>query len=154
MPRHIDSRHRIRIEAPVAKCFRFFTPAGEEHWVDGWAPRYLHPEGRATVQGMIFTTGSGDETTIWSLADFDTAQHYARYTRVTPASRAGFVEVRCTTDGERATVVDVRYTLTALTPAGEKVLEKFEGDSFVRMIEGWKTEIERRLPGLLEIEIP
>jgi hypothetical protein len=118
-------------------------------WVDGWRPTYVYPPDGRTEQGMVFTTGRGEDFTIWSLADFDETTHYARYSRVTPFSRSGFVEVRCFRSDDRSTTVEVTYTLTALTPAGEPALDQFAGAAFVTMIEGWKTAIEARLPALL-----
>lgn len=149
MTRRSHASHAIRIAAPAAQCQRFFTPAGEELWVDGWRPSYLAPEDGRTEPGMVFTTGAGDDYTIWSLVDFDTERLYARYSRVTPATRCGFVEVQCRPDGKHATRVSVTYTLTALTPEGNQVLEAFEGDRFAEMIEGWKTAIDASLPRML-----
>jgi hypothetical protein len=145
--------HTILIDAPVAQCQRFFTPAGEEAWIDDWRPTYLCPEDGRTEPGMVFTTGTGDDHTIWTVVDFDTERHVARYARVTPATRCGMVEIRCTPMGDRSTRVTVTYTLTALTVAGEKVLEAFEGPAFVAMIEQWKTLIDARLPQLLNASI-
>jgi|EndMetStandDraft_7_1072992.scaffolds.fasta_scaffold101113_2 hypothetical protein len=149
MSHHRVLEHTIRIAAPVQACQRFFTPAGEELWVDGWRPSYLHPTDGRTEPGMVFTTGSGDDFTVWSLVDFDTVGHHARYTRVTPASRSGFVEVRCVALDARSTAVTVTYTLTALTPSGEKLLAALDEAAFTAMIEGWRTSIEARLPQLL-----
>lgn len=155
MPTHRLVSHTIRLPAPADACQRFFTPAGETLWVDGWQPRYLHPADGRTVEGMVFTTGSGDALTFWSLADYrSTPEPYARYTRVTPASRSAFVEVRCTPVGSSETDVEVRYSLTALTPQGEADLADFEEAPFVRMIEGWRERIEARLPALLAAHIP
>lgn len=153
MPQHCVASHTIHIRAPAGQCQRLFTPAGEELWVDGWRPTYLHPADGRTERGMVFTTGSGEDFTVWSLADFDTDRHYARYVRVTPSSRSGFVEVRCTPAGEAATVVEVTYSLTALTEAGASALEAFGGDAYVAMIEGWKASIDARLPALLATDI-
>lgn len=153
MPLHTVSTHTIRIAAPVEQCQRLFTPAGEELWVDGWRPTYLHPSDGRTEAGMVFTTGAGDDFTIWSLADYDPSSFYARYLRVTPATRCVSVEVRCKPSGRNETTVAVTYTLTALTPAGEKVLEAFSGAAFVAMIEDWKSTIEARLPQLLVAQI-
>jgi hypothetical protein len=102
---------------------------------------------------MVFTTGAGEEFTIWTLADFDTHSHYARYVRVTPASRSGFVEVRCAAVHACLTSVTVTYELTALTAQGERALDAFEGSAFKAMIEAWRSAIERRLPQLLAAEI-
>lgn len=150
---HRSASHEIRIAAPIAQCQLFFTPAGEELWVDGWTPVYLHPTDGRTVAGMIFTTGSGDEFTIWSLTDFDTVARYARYSRVTPASRCGFVEVACTADGDAATRVRVTYTMTALTAAGVRSLAAFDAEPFAEMIDGWRASIEAQLPSLLTARI-
>ena len=133
---------------PVAQCQRLFTPAGEELWVDGGRPNDVMPSDGRTERGMVFTTGAGDGFTIWTLADFDTDAHYARYVRVTPASRCGFVEVRCAAIDERRTGVTVGYELTALAAQAEHALDAFEGSAFTAMIEGWRAAIAARLPQL------
>lgn len=148
MSRHGVFTHTIHIAAPIDTCQRFFTPAGETLWVDGWCPTYLHPADGRTQQGMVFTTGSGDDFTIWSLVDFDTVRHYARYTRVTPASRSTWVEIRCREAGADTTAVEVTYTMTALTPAGEDAIAALGGGAFTAMIEDWRRAIEARLPQL------
>lgn len=144
----VDATHRIRIDLPVAQAQRLFTPAGEELWVEHWAPHYLHPADGRTEAGMVFTTGSGDDYTVWSLADYDTTAFRARYTRVTPATRTGFVEVQCRPAGDAATDVEVSYRLTALNDAGARSLEAYRGAAFVAMIEGWKALIDAQLPRL------
>jgi hypothetical protein len=153
VPKHTQARHRITVEAPVERCFMYFTPAGEELWVEGWKPRYVHPPDGRTEAGMVFTTGEGDEHTIWLLADFDLAQHRSRYVRCTPASRTGTVEVRCRALAGDRTEVEVAYALTALTPAGEATLADFEGARFARMIDGWAVEIAARRDRLLQATI-
>ena len=153
MMQHTRATHRIRIAAPIAPCHRFFTPAGEELWVDGWQPNYLHPQTGHTTQGMVFTTGTADDYTIWNLVDFDTTRHYSRYTRVTPTLRTGTVEVRCTPVDHTTTEVEVTYTLTALTAKDEDSLKAFEGAAFAAMIDGWKQSIDQRLAELLQAQI-
>jgi hypothetical protein len=153
MPAHTHAHHRITIDAPIDRCFMLFTPAGEELWVDGWQPCYLNPPDGRTEAGMVFTTGSGDDHTIWLLADFDRAQHRSRYVRCTPASRTGTVEVQCRALGDEQTEVEVAYMLTALTPAGAEALAGFEGEHFAAMIDGWAREITARLDALRDAAI-
>ena len=153
MPQRSIASHQICICAPLAQCHRFFTPAGEALWVEGWQPDYKVPPDGRTEPGMVFTTGAGEDFTIWTLVDFDTQACYSRYARVTPALRAGFVEVRCSAVNDQTTLVDVSYTLTALTPAGERSLEAFEGAAFVAMIEGWQEAVQAQLPKLLAADI-
>lgn len=153
MPTHVQASHRIVIDAPVAQAFMFFTPAGEELWVDGWQPSYLNPPDGRTEAGMVFTTGEGAEHTIWLMADFDREQHRSRYLRCTPGSRTGTVEVRCRALDATRTEVEVSYALTALSPAGAEVLQAFEGERFAAMIDGWQNEIATRLPMLLTKQV-
>jgi hypothetical protein len=145
---HVVSTHTIQLDAPVERCQRFFTPAGEELWVEGWRPTYLHPADGSTRRGMVFTTGSGEDHTIWTLADFDTQPHRARYLRVTPASRCAVVEVLCMPEGPDRTSVTVTYSVTALHAEAAPSLEAYRGAAFVDMIEGWRAAIEERLPRL------
>jgi hypothetical protein len=153
MSSQVSNQHSFRLPVPAAIAFMFFTPAGEELWVEGWHPTYIQPPDGATRAGMVFTTGASDEFTIWQLVDFDRAELHSRYARTTPALRAGLVEVRCAPLDNGGTQVVVRYTMTALTAAGEASLDAYEGKRFVDMIEGWSAAIEQRLPLLLATQI-
>jgi hypothetical protein len=153
MPTRTHATHRIFVNAPAEQAYMFFTPAGEELWVDGWAPRYANPADGTTQKGMVFSTGQGSDLTVWLLLEFDRIAMRSLYVRCTPATRVGTVEVACTAVDASRTQVDVAYTLTALSPEGEALLESFEGQSFTAMIEGWASEIDRNLPGLLAASI-
>jgi hypothetical protein len=141
MAQRLHASHRIVVDAAVDQAFMFFTPAGEELWVDGWKPTYVYPRDGRTESGMVFTTGQGDELTIWTLADFDREAHRSRYLRCTPATRTSLVEVRCVALDEARTEVRVSYEFTALNAAGEQVLEVFEGERFAAMIDDWARKI-------------
>lgn len=141
----ITASHSIRINLPIRQCQMLFTPAGEELWLDGWQPRYLHPSDGRTVQGMVFATGSGTEATVWFLSEFSRNPHRARYARVTPASRWGFVDVECAPMGDDATQVSVRYEMQALDPAAQAQLKDYEAEPFAAMIDNWKSRIDARL---------
>lgn len=151
MSKRIEAKHSIVVALPVRQCQRLFTPAGEELWIDEWRPTYHHPLCGRTERGMVFSTGTGDDHTLWSLVDFETGpRYYARYSRVTPALRSGYVEVECTPMSERETFVEVRYQLTALTAAGEQSLSAYEPAPFQAMIEEWGALIEARRPFLAD----
>jgi hypothetical protein len=153
MQHHVQNEHRIRVAAPPAQAFLFFTPAGEELWVEGWQPAYVLPSDGHTEAGMVFLTGQGAEATIWQLADFDPQRLYSRYVRTTPALRTGFVEIQCTPAVGHATEVMVRYAMTALSPEGVVSLDSYRGDAFRAMIDGWAERIAAHLPALLAAQI-
>lgn len=148
MPQHLSVAHSIEVDAPIDRAFRYFTPAGEELWVEGWRPRYIHLADGRTEAGMVFTTGEHDQLTIWTLADLDPRQYRSRYLRCMPASRTAMVELACESVDAERTRVRVRYTLTALNVAGERELEAFEGERFAAMIDDWAARIRARREGL------
>jgi hypothetical protein len=149
MPLKTHATHRIVITAPADQAFMFFTPAGEELWVDGWAPRYIDPPDGSTEEGMVFCTGEGPEFTVWTLLEFDRKTMRSRYLRCTPATRIGTVEVVCAAIDAHRSQVDITYKLTALNADGEAVLATFDGRPFVEMIDDWAAAITRNLPSLL-----
>jgi hypothetical protein len=152
MRRQLQCRHRIMVDLPTDQAFMCFTPAGEELWVDGWAPCYVHPADGRTEAGMVFSTGDGDEITYWLLADFDRAAHRSRYLRCTPASRMTVVEVHCCAVDATRSAVEVSYTLTALNDAGAAAIATFER-GFVAMIEGWAAAIAAKRDALLAADM-
>jgi hypothetical protein len=144
--KRVVAEHTIAVALPLETTFMLFTPAGEELWVEGWRPVYLHPAGGHTEAGMVFSTGEGAEFTVWTLTDFDREAHRSRYVRCTPASRLAVVEVACAA-GVSHTRVHVRYTVTAL--AAGAALEAYEGERFTAMIDGWARAIAERRETLL-----
>lgn len=150
--KRVHCRHRITVDAPVERAFMLFTPAGERHWVEGWDPAWLHPADGRTEPGMVFTTGTGPEYTVWTLADFDRVAHRSRYLRCTPASRLAVVEIACRPLGADHTEVEVAYTLTALNAAAEPVVAAF-GAGFTAMVDGWAERIATRRQHLLGVEL-
>lgn len=148
MSLRVQSQHKITLALPADRAFMLFTPAGEEHWVPGWQPRYLDPPDGATRAGMVFTTGEDDEYTVWHLADFDRDAMRSRYVRATPASRSGFVQVQCRAIGPDRSEVTVGYDMTALNAGAEGALEAYAGEAFESMIDDWARRIEADLPKL------
>lgn len=139
--RHERVTHSISLPIDADDAIEFFTPEGERKWVDGWAPRYLFPTNGETIEGMVFETGDGEELTYWTVVDFDRPGGRARYSRVTPGSRSTLVEVICRHDGEHACQVEVSYTLTGLTDAGNAAIDAFVGEAYAGMIEEWRASI-------------
>ena len=145
MTDHIERRHSIVLAGPIERVFPLFTPAGEKSWIEGWDPEFLYPANGETCDGMVFRTGHGDEATLWACIDWTPTAHRVRYVRVTPMSRFGFVEVACREIPSGRTEASVAYTFTALSPSGRRYLGDLTEAAFVRMIEEWRTAIDRWL---------
>ncbi len=105
------------------------------------------------VEGMVFCTTHEDETTIWTLVNFDRLERCCRYVRCTPTSRTAIVEVRCTELASDRTQVQVSYAMTALNSHGEEILTAFSEQVFKDMIDRWQLDINRDIDRLLEADI-
>ena len=134
IPRRERQQGHIELPLPANEAFKLFTAEGERLWVPGWSPEILGPVPQAP--GMVFLTGDGAERTIWTVIASDPVGGMLRYSRVTPALRAGLVEVRLTGEGERSRV-EVNYDLTALSSDGEESLEAYSAPRFAEMLETW-----------------
>ncbi|MGE0312231.1 MAG: SRPBCC family protein [Lautropia sp.] len=145
--------HTITIALPVRQCQMLFTPAGETLWVAGWAPRYLHPSDGTTTPGMVFMTGTGEDTTVWTLTHFSASPHHARYARVTPASHWGFVDIACDPVQAKRTRVTVTYAMQATCASDPTLPAHYAPDAFAAMIDGWKRRIDERLDALRDARI-
>jgi hypothetical protein len=142
---HIERRHSIALAGPLDLVFPLFTPIGETLWVEGWTPEFLHPKSGETSEGMIFRTGDGEDETLWACIEWKPSDHRVRYARVTPSSRFGFVEVTCREGSAGHTEASVSYTFTALTEQGRTHLADLTEETFIRMIESWRVQINRWL---------
>jgi hypothetical protein len=147
MSAHIERRGTIVLAGPVERVFALFTPAGETAWVPGWEPEYLYPAGGEMRDGMVWRTGHGGETTLWACVAWDPAGFRARYVRVNPGSRFGFVEVFCRALAAERTEVTVGYAFTALGADGAAWLDGFSAAAFTSMLETWREAIDRWLGG-------
>jgi len=137
-----DYSHEIVIDRSASEAFPLFTPRGEEAWVPGWSPTYIHPETGETCKEMIFTTGEGEEKTFWTCLSWQPDQWHVRYLRLTPASRFAFVDVHCTPEGPDRTRVRVCYQMHALNDHGRAFLEGFSQRQFAQSIDEWSDLIE------------
>ena len=133
----------FELSVPPDKAFPLFTAAGEERWIDDWRPTYLGKK-EPQSKGLVFITGAAAERTIWTVLETDPAKGRLAYSRVTPESRAGIVEVELAAHG-RGTRVQVTYTMTALSPETSSHLHQFAPRRFPMMLEEWRTMINRAL---------
>jgi hypothetical protein len=145
-----EFHHEIRIPLAIGEAFPLFTPKGEELWVPGWKPDYISPASGETCEEMIFQTDHGNESTLWTCLQWQPDQHHVRYLRVTPRSRAAFVDVRCASDGLVRTLVRISYAYVALSESGHAVIESMSRGSFSAMIDEWATLIDEYQRGQRE----
>jgi Polyketide cyclase / dehydrase and lipid transport len=134
----------FHLNAPLAKVFPLFTAQGERAWAPGWEPRMLSG---AEERGSAFiTTAHNGSTVTWIVIDYQPAQGRASYARLVQDSNIGIVDVACTEVASGGTDISVRYTLTAVSEAGESFVAQFLADQhYTTMIEEWRVATSKSL---------
>jgi hypothetical protein len=133
----------FHLDAPLAQVFPLFTANGERAWAPGWEPRILSG---AEERGSAFVTAAhnGGRVT-WIVTDFQPAQGRVSYARLVDGSNIGLVDVTCT-EARGGTDVSVRYTLTAVSEAGESFVTQFLAqEHYTKMIEEWQVATRKAL---------
>jgi hypothetical protein len=136
----------IFLPLPPHESFLFFDPDGERRYVEGWDPEVFYRPADGWAGAAFRTNAAGDET-YWLVADYDSAVGSVRYARIAPATRAGFVTVVCEAAPSGSSVT-VTYELTALTVAGETMLQELTEARYRAMINGWARDIGKALATL------
>lgn len=133
----------FHLEAPLARVFPLFTANGERAWAPGWEPRILSG---AEERGSAFITTAHDGALVtWIVTDYRPAQGRVSYARLVRDSNIGLVDVSCT-EARGGTDISVRYTLTAVSEAGESFVARFlEDEHYRRMIAEWQAATRKAL---------
>ena len=127
-------RGTVRVPRPLQEALPLFTAEGERAWVPGWRPSYPAPTDDTTAPGVVWLTESEHGPVHWLVVD-RTADGY-RYARTVPGYTSGLVEISARPDGH-ATVVEVTYRLTALSPDASAYLSAFTA-GFDAMLGEWQ----------------
>ncbi len=134
----------FHLNASLARVFPLFTAQGERAWAPGWGPRILSGSGE---RGSAFiTTAYNGGTVAWIVTDYRPAEGRVSYARLVQDSNIGMVDVICTEPARGGTDISVRYTLTAVSEAGESFVAHFLADQhYTTMIEQWRVATGKAL---------
>jgi hypothetical protein len=134
----------FHLNAPLARVFPLFTAEGERAWAPGWEPRILSG---FVERGSAFVTTAHDGAPVtWIVIDYRPAEGRVSYARLVQDSNIGTVDVICAEPASGGTDISVRYTLTAVSEAGEVFVARFLAEPHYRtMIEEWRVATSKAL---------
>jgi hypothetical protein len=147
----ISRKSTIRVNGPLNRVFPLFGPVREREWAHGWDPRIVYSTTGLVEEHMVFQTkteyaGQESEKT-WVVSLYDPVQAIIEYTVFTSA-RLYWIAIRCWEDpAKKATLADISYTFTALTAAGQALIEKAVQDMFAHDLKDWESAINQYLAG-------
>jgi hypothetical protein len=131
----------IRLQGSIDRVFELFSPLGEKHWVPGWDPELLHPEGVSWAAGLIFRTREERGEAIWVVTRLERAAHDVEYHRVEPGRYVARVSVRCSPAGLNQTDAATEYEFIGLSEAGNAEIAAMDDAGYASKMERWATWI-------------
>ena len=137
--------HSFELPLPVSEAFHFFEPEGERAWAPGWNPAYVYPARGQPEKGMVFTTGEGEEHTIWIMTGYAPPAGAVEYARITPNVRVAIVRVKCAPVETASTRVTVSYEYTGLSEAGNAYVRSMDEAAYRDFIDSWGEAIRGTL---------
>jgi hypothetical protein len=144
--KRITRTYRQTINASPDEVFPLLCPVREAEWLDGWQYTMLFSESGIVEEGAVFTTpGDGEADTVWVVTWHDPDDYAVEFTRFTPGSRVCVLRIGVTPAAEGRSFVDVAYTYTSITAAGNAFLERFTGESFRAAVTFWEDSMNHWL---------
>lgn len=137
--------YRQSILAPPERVFPLLCPVREKEWLRGWDCRMIYSRSGYAEPGCVFATvHHGTAEAVWMVIDHAVPRH-VRFVRVTPGETAVEIDIRLAPAGADGSSVEVRYTYTALGPAGEQAIAAMTEESWLGMMDYWEQSMNHFL---------
>jgi len=138
-PQRITREYRQTINATPAKVFPLLCPVRETDWLDGWRYNMFYSESGLVEEGAVFSTPyEGEEDTVWIVTKHDSKTYGVEFARFTHNSRTCALKIAAKSKDENSSFVDISYTYTAITPAGNDFIDNFTEQAFLEAVIFWE----------------
>jgi hypothetical protein len=137
--KRIERTYRQTINATPGKVFPLLCPMREAEWLDGWQYSMIYSESGLVEEGAVFSTPyEGEEDTVWIVTKHDPKKHEVAFARFTHNSRTCELRIAVKHKAENSSYVDVSYTYTSITPAGNDFIDNFTEEAFLEAVTFWE----------------
>ena len=137
--KRISRSYRQTIHARPDDVFPLICPVREKEWQAGWDYRMIYSGSGLAEEGAVFSTSAeGEQDTIWIITRHDRTARIVEFVRVTPASRASILTVGIKEKDQHSSYVDITYTYTAITDAGNTFVDGYNEESFQTNMKDWE----------------
>ena len=127
------------INATPEKVFPLLCPVREAEWLDGWQYAMIYSESGLIEEGAVFSTPrEGEEVTVWIVTKHDPGRREIEFARFTHESRTCLLRLAVRAKSENSSFVDIFYTYTAITPAGNDFIDSLTVEAFLEAVVFWE----------------
>jgi hypothetical protein len=133
-------------DAPPAQVFPLLCPVRESDWVPNWKYNLIYSDSGAAEDGCVFTTPNETGTpTVWMVTHYDPATLTIAYAWVEPEMIATQLRIALAPVPGGKTRSHIRFNYTALSEAGNAVLDRYTQAWFRKKMQGWEDAINYHL---------
>jgi len=135
----ITREYRQTINAAPDTVFPLLCPVREADWLDGWRYEMIYSKSGLVEEGAVFSTpGEGEEDTVWIVTKHDARTYHIDFSRFTYNSRTCVLKIAVKYRDESSSFVDISYTYTGITAAGNNFIENFSEEKFLEAVIFWE----------------
>jgi hypothetical protein len=99
----------------------------------------IYSESGLIEEGAVFSTPhEGEADTVWIVTKHDPGTREVEFTRFTPGSRICVLRIAVSAKAGTSSFVDISYTYTATTLAGNAFIESLTGEVFAEAVGFWE----------------
>ena len=144
---HTETSFDLTVHASLSETAPLFGPEGERAWAGKhWNPQFIYPKTANDEPGAVFTIKRGPYSAVWVTTRFDLKAGHFQYVYFIQDVMVTTIDVRFQPIDSATTRVNVVYTRTAVTPAGnEHVAAMTEADK--NSGQDWQESIDKYLAG-------
>ena len=140
--KRITRAYRQTINATPDKVFPLLCPVREAEWLADWQHHMFYSESGLVEEGAVFSTPyGGEDDTIWIVTKHDSSTREVEFARFTNNSRTSLLKVAVIPKGVHHSYVEVSYTYTSITPAGNDFVDSFTEDAFLEAVTFWENSM-------------
>jgi hypothetical protein len=130
------------INSTPDKIFPLICPVREAEWLEDWDCKMVYSKTGYAEEGAVFTTPyDGEDDTIWIITIRDPIKYKVEFVRVTPSSRVSILNVNIREKDIKSSYVDITYTYTSITCEGNKFIDEYTEEVFLKMVKHWENSV-------------
>jgi hypothetical protein len=102
----------------------------------------IYSESGLIEEDAVFSTPhEGEEDTVWIVTKHDPKKREVEFVRFTHESRICVLRIAVRAKAEHSSFVDISYTYTATTPAGNDAIDRLTQEAFVEGVAFWERSV-------------
>jgi hypothetical protein len=135
----VTRSYRQTINADPAAVFPLLCPVREAEWLDGWQYAMIYSASGLIEEGAVFSTPhDGEKDTVWIVTKHDPEGREIEFARFTHESRTCVLRIAVRAHAAHSSFVDISYTYTGTTPAGNEFIDRLTEAAFVDAVVFWE----------------